>query len=221
MLQAGQFANTAQQQQYDQMNNDLSTSNSAVQGNYANAMQSAGYNNALRTSGYQELANNATLQNAARQQSIQEQSYLRNMPLNDISALLGTTGGIQQPQFSGVPQLNMQAPALDQYIQNQYQGNMQNYQMQMQQRNALIGAIGGMAGSLGSAAIMSDSRMKKNIVHVSTLPNGTPMYSFEYIDTPGIQFGTMAQDVEHIPGAVSELEGGIKMVDYEKVYAHV
>lgn len=59
----------------------------------------------------------------------------------------------------------------------------------------------------------SDRRVKQDIEQVGTLFDGTPIYSYRYIGAPEYHVGLMAQDVDHIPGAVVDF-GGIKAVDY-------
>ena len=79
--------------------------------------------------------------------------------------------------------------------------------------------------SLGGAGIMamSDIRAKQNIKQIHWLPNGLPVYEYEYKDEfkdhplagHGKFVGVMAQDVEKVqPKAVIELPSGYKMVNY-------
>jgi hypothetical protein len=79
-----------------------------------------------------------------------------------------------------------------------------------------------LGGTLGGAAIMaSDIRTKENIKAIGWLPNGLPVYEFEYKPEfknqwgHGTQVGVMAQDVEKVlPEAVIEHPDGYKMVNY-------
>jgi len=76
--------------------------------------------------------------------------------------------------------------------------------------------IGGLGQSLGSA--VSDRRLKQDIEHVATLPSGTKLYRFKYIGGNVTHVGVMADEVAHIPGAVTVDEiTGIATVDYRKV----
>ena len=72
----------------------------------------------------------------------------------------------------------------------------------------------------------SDIRMKENIKSVGWLPNGLPVYTYEYKSEfkddeycgHGKFVGVMAQDVEKmIPDAVITRSDGYKMVNYTKV----
>jgi hypothetical protein len=67
--------------------------------------------------------------------------------------------------------------------------------------------------------ILSDARSKRNIVKVGSLHDGTPVYSYTYLDDPTPRIGLIAQDVERrTPGAVAQI-GGRKAVDYRKATA--
>jgi hypothetical protein len=72
----------------------------------------------------------------------------------------------------------------------------------------------------------SDIRTKENIEQVGWLPNGLPVYTYEYKEEfkndplagPGKYVGLMAHEVEKIiPDAVSLRPDGYKMIDYTKV----
>lgn len=124
-LQSGQFANSAQQQQYGQNQNDAQFQ-----------LQ-------------QELAN-ANLANQGRQQAFQEQSYLRNLPLNEATALMSGSQ-IVNPQFQQYSGVNVgAAPVSNAAAQaGQYAGNL--YSNQVAQNNA---AMQGLFG-LGSAGMLA------------------------------------------------------------------
>jgi hypothetical protein len=67
----------------------------------------------------------------------------------------------------------------------------------------------------------SDIRMKENIKQIHWLPNGLPVYTYEYkpefkdIAGHGVHIGVMAQEVEMAkPEAVITNANGYKMVNY-------
>lgn len=62
---------------------------------------------------------------------------------------------------------------------------------------------------------LSDRRFKTDITYLDKV-NGVPFYLFKYKGSDKVEFGTMAQDVEHIPGAVIEI-AGVKHVDYARL----
>jgi len=92
-------------------------------------------------------------------------------------------------------------------------------QKQAAQQNFNQGLMG-----LGAAGIMaSDIRMKENIKQIHWMPNGLPVYEYEYKpefkDHPlaghGKFVGVMAQEVEAVyPQAVTTLDNGYKAVNY-------
>ena len=77
------------------------------------------------------------------------------------------------------------------------------------QQNAL--ALGGAALSF-----FSDRRLKTNIRKIGTTPGGNNWYSYEYIWGEASE-GVMADEVDHIPGAVIRHESGYDMVDYGRI----
>jgi hypothetical protein len=83
-------------------------------------MAATGFNNQAGAQEFNQGVTNANLNNAGRQQQIQEATYLRNLPLNDIAALLGTGGGVQGPQFSSVSQVGVAAPDYMGQVNNTY-----------------------------------------------------------------------------------------------------
>lgn len=199
-----------------------------AQGQFTNAAQgqtfaqqqaAAAMANQNQTTKFNQDAANATLGNDARQQQITQAAYLRNMPINDIAALLGTGPGVQQPDFNPVSQVGVAAPDYSGIVNNNYAQAMNQYNVKQASRSQMLGSIFGAAGSLGGAAIRSDRRLKENIKRISTLANGLATYAFNYIGDKAQQFGVMAQEVLNIiPDAVWQDADGFMYVDYGKVY---
>lgn len=150
-----------------------------------------------------------------RQQGFQEQSYQRSLPLNELSALLGFSGGVSNPQFNPVPQTGVANTDVAGIIGNNYANQMNAYNAAQARSQGFTNSLMGLGGSLGSAAIIaSDIRVKEDIVNVGFLNNGLPVYLFRYKGEDKFQMGLMAQDVEKVhPHAVVEI-GGIKHVNY-------
>lgn len=74
----------------------------------------------------------------------------------------------------------------------------------------------GVAGFLGS--ILSDRRLKKDVVRLGTLDNGLPLYEYTYTFGGGRHVGVMADDVRKIqPEALGEKIGPFDTVNYERV----
>jgi hypothetical protein len=155
----------------------------------------------------------------ARQQALQEQAFLRNEPLNTLNAVR-TGAQVTGPQFvNSAQQATTAGPDI-------LGATQMGYNAQLGASNAQNAANAQMTQglfSLGGAALMSDIRTKENIKHIAWLPNGLPVYTYEYKpefkDHPlaghGTHTGVMAQEVEAMyPNAVITLDNGYKAVDY-------
>lgn len=155
----------------------------------------------------------------ARQSALQEQAYLRNEPLNTLSAVR-TGAQVQGPTFvNPAMQANTAGADILGATQMGYNAQMGAANAQNAANNAMTQGL----FSLGGAALMSDIRTKENIKHIAWLPNGLPVYTYEYKpkfkDHPlaghGTHTGVMAQEVEVMyPNAVTTLNNGYKVVDY-------
>ena len=157
----------------------------------------------------------------ARQQALQEQAYLRNEPLNTLSAVR-TGAQVQGPSFvNSAQQATTSGPDILGASQMGYNAQMGNFNAQQAaQQNFNQGLMG-----LGGAGIMamSDIRTKENIKQIHWLPNGLPVYEYEYktefknhpLAGHGKFVGVMAQEVEAVyPQAVITLDNGYKAVNY-------
>ena len=158
----------------------------------------------------------------ARQQGLQEQAYLRNEPLNTLNAVR-TGAQVQGPSFvNPAQQANTAGADILGATQMGYNANLAASNAQNAANNAMTQGL----FSLGSAALMSDIRTKENIKAIGWLPNGLPVYEYEYKaefkDHPlaghGTHTGVMAQEVEVMyPNAVITLDNGYKAVDYGRL----
>lgn len=82
------------------------------------------------------------------------------------------------------------------------------------QTGAALGAVAGIAG----AVMMSDRRLKRNIVKIGTRADRLNVYAYEYVWGGGMQIGVMADEVRAIyPGAVIAMPGGYSAVDYARI----
>jgi hypothetical protein len=187
---------------------------------------SQAYDRAMQTQAQREndLLATATTQGfgvgqQARQQALQEQAYLRNEPLNTLSAVR-TGSQVTGPQFvNSAQQATTSGPDLLGASQMGYNAQMGDFNAQAAERNNMMSGL----FSLGGAAMMSDIRTKENIKAIGWLPNGLPVYEFEYkpefkndpLAGHGKFIGVMAHEVETvIPNAVFTTSDGYKAVDY-------
>ena len=92
------------------------------------------------------------LNDQQRQRVIQEQAYLRNLPLNETAALMSGTQ-IQNPQFGAATPTAIAATDYAGLAGNQYTNQVNAHNAQLGLRGAEYGAYGDLAGALGGAAI--------------------------------------------------------------------
>lgn len=216
--QQAAFGNAAQDQRYQQNLSNAGFYNQGVSQNFQQGQQNAALNNTAQNQQFNQNAANVTLNNQARQQQIDEAAYLRNIPLNDIAALLGTGGGVQNPNFSNFAQVGVAAPDYQGAVYANYNAANQQYNAAQQARSQGLGSIFGLAGTLGAAAI-SDMRAKANIRRIGTLANGLATYVYNYVGSAAKQFGVMAQEALNIvPEAVGVTRDGTLYVNYGKVW---
>jgi len=155
----------------------------------------------------------------ARQSALQEQAYLRNEPLNTLSAVR-TGAQVQGPTFvNPAMQANTAGADLLGATQMGYNAQMGAANAQNAANNAMTQGL----FSLGGAALMSDIRTKENIEVIGVAKNGLTVYKYEYrkefkdheLAGSGVYYGYMAQEVEQVyPYAVRTLNDGYKVVDY-------
>lgn len=158
------------------------------------------------------------LERSARDADINELAQQRQIPLNELSAMLSGTQ-VQGPSFVNAPQQKINPADLMGATYGSYQGQMNNYNQKMAQQNALMGGLFGLGGSLGGMGILkySDRRLKKNIQRIGKLANGLFVYIYQYIWGGPMQIGVMADEVRQImPQAVINT-GIYDAVDYSKL----
>jgi hypothetical protein len=241
-LQGGQFTNQAlTQQNQNQLanlgfNNQIgqqgyqnqlaaqAANNPALQQMYANQQQQQQSNNAIAQQQFANQMQNANLANQARQQGFGELSYMRNEPLNTLNAV---RSGSQVTGANFVNPANQATTTGPDYLsaaQATGQYNMGAYNAQQAAQASANQGLMGLGGTLGAAAILSDIRTKENIKAIGWLPNGLPVYEYEYKPEfkaeagYGKHIGVMAQEVEQVvPEAIINRADGYKMVDYAKL----
>ena len=189
--------------QQDRMNNQLA--NQGIQ------LGSEAYGNAQKDFGQQanDAYSQAALQGIGvdqqnRQQGMNEQGFYSQMPINLLNAIR-TGSQVSNPQFGAT------APGAN-YSQALGQTNaadMAKYNAGVGQQNSLMNGL----FSLGGAALMSDIRLKSNIVKVGDHPRGFGIYEYNIADRR--ERGVIAQEVEKImPYAVTTGADGFKRVHY-------
>lgn len=184
--------NQAQQQEYAQNQQDLLNYNQA---------QEAQFNQGLAS---------AQFANQARAQALQEEDYARNAPLNMLNALR-QGNQVQTPQFiNAATGTQIQPAPIYNATADQYAAQMAKYNADLQARGGFLSGL----ASLGSAAIISDRRLKTNIQLVGTRPDGLNLYSYDYVwGQPAV--GVMADEVAILrPEALGPTMFGYATVNY-------
>jgi hypothetical protein len=90
---------------------------------------------------------------ADRERALRELMAERGIPLNEAAALLGGAQ-VQYPQFSAVPQTQMQGTDIAGINQNAFNSQMGLYNAQMQEQAGLYGGIAQLGGAAIGAAAM-------------------------------------------------------------------
>jgi hypothetical protein len=212
-LAAQAFANQAQQQRFGQAMDIQGLYNASILQNQQAALQQQAAQNAAQQQMYNQAAGAGTFANQAVQQALQQQLAMRNQPLNEISALLSGSQ-VQMPQFQGYSGVSVAPTPYLQAMQAQDAAAVQRYGIAANQASSNMSGLYGLAGNLGSAAIMfSDRRLKSNIVRIGTHPLGIGVYEYDIFGER--QRGVMADEVETVlPVAVLTRPDGYKMVNY-------
>ena len=191
------------------------------------------YDNARRSISQQQndMMSQAALQGIdvsqnARNAQMNEQGFYSQMPINLLNAIR-TGSQVQTPQFGATPAgANYLGAA-----QNQYQAGLNAYNSQMGGANSMMSGLFGLGGTIlgapsGSfasqipgmiAGFGSDRRFKTDIRPAGKSADGHNLYEFRYKTGAQRYIGVMADEVEHVPGAVHVDADGMKYVDYSKI----
>lgn len=198
------------------------------------ASQAQQYGQGMMT--HQQAAADYAARMAERNQQIQEQSYMRNLPLNELNAILRGQG-VSMPQFQGFSQQGgVQGPDLLNAAESGYQAQLAQANADAQQSSGLGGAIGGIAGGLigtmvapgvgtmagygigsGIGRSISDVRVKDILGKISTDKRGFGWYVYRFKGSKALQIGVIAQEVRKVlPDAVEKING-LWHVDYGRL----
>ncbi len=145
-LASGQFANQAQAQQYGE-NQGLAQFYNTAQGqtNAQNAA-AAGFNNQSLGQSWQEQYANAQLANQAAQQQFQDQAYATQLPINEFTALMGSTQVGMPPSAPAQNTQVQPANALGSYALQQ-KAQQDAYDQQMQAYDQKLSGLYGLGSS--------------------------------------------------------------------------
>lgn len=172
--------------------------------------------------GGQEQSRLYGMESANRARALQEQSFLRNLPLSEINALrTGSQPGM--PQFQQYQGQGVAAAPIFDATQAGYNAQLGAYNADAAQSAGTMGGLfdlggaalqgAGAAGGFGSLFAFSDRRLKRDIHRVGSLWD-LPVYIFRYLWSDDWNLGFMADEVEALyPERVREVMG-FKVVNY-------
>ena len=167
--------------------------------------------------GFNQAVQSGQFGNTAQQQALAEAITQRQLPLNEITALMSGSQ-IQNPQFGAYQGATVQPAPLFEATKAKGLFDANTYNQQVSQQNANTAGM----YSLGGAALgaptgtFSDRRLKSNIVRIGTHPIGVGIYEYDIFG--GRQIGVMAQELmEVMPEAVQQHSSGYLMVDYGRI----
>jgi hypothetical protein len=186
-------------------------------------MQGLGLDISSNAQGFNQALQGGQFGNTAQQQALAQAISSRQMPLNEITALMSGSQ-IQNPQFGAYQGANVQAAPIANATaqQGQYAQNLYNQQAaSANAQNAGLFQLGGSAlgayGMMNAAPLMlSDRRLKSNIKRIGTHKLGIGIYEYDIMGRHEI--GVMAQEVEKVmPEAIGRHSSGYMMVDYGRI----
>lgn len=187
---------------------------------------SEGYKNAYdqfnerKQQAYDSARDSAIAQGNAQQNQLFNQDSqrlarllaLRSQPLNEYNALLSGSQ-VTNPTFGNVPNASQANTDVAGITQQGYSNQMNRYNAQNQGINNLLG----LGGTIGSAFLLSDRRLKRDIRPTGQVIFGAPIYTFTYEadETATVFRGLMADDVKRLrPDCVRTGSDGFDRVNY-------
>lgn len=149
--------------------------------------------------GGSEMALMYGLESAARDRGINELIQQRQVPLNELSAMMSGSQ-VQGPQFVSTPGSQVSPSPLAESIYASANIDNKNWARQSgaqsAQQQGLMGLLG--TGAMAGAYSFSDRRLKTDIKQVGILANGLPVYKYRYKFGGPEQVGLMADEVKLI-----------------------
>lgn len=169
-----------------------------------------GFQNQAANQALNQDVTRANYGNTLRQQQISEEMQKRGLTINEMNAIL-TGQQVGMPSMPGFQNAGKsETVQYNQAAQNQYQGQLDQFNANQQATQGL------MSGAMGGAMMFSDRRVKENIHFMGFRHKGLKVYKFNYVwDRMKTYTGFMADEVEKIfPEAVVIGPLGYKMVNY-------
>jgi len=170
--------------------------------------------------GFNQALQGGQFGNTAQQQALAKAIQLRQLPLNEITALMSGSQ-IQNPQFAAYQGQTITPPNIAGAAAQQGAYNQNLYNQQVAGQNAQTAGLFQLGGAAlmapaGTFSMFSDRRLKSNIVQIGVHPIGVGIYEYDIFG--GRQIGVMAQELAQVmPEAVHMHPSGYLMVDYGRL----
>lgn len=201
LMQAGGMTQAEQAQRFGQMASQLGLETEAEQRQLANALLTQG-----QQFEQQRTAQQTALQNQLLGRGVQFEE-LQKLAQMGVTPTL-TAAGTQFETGQSIVDLLTDIATAELGLEGAKSS------AKAKERAGKMSAIGDIAGTIGTIAMMSDIRLKENITPLGDI-NGIPWFEFDYIDGPKKQYGTMAQYIkDDYPQAVMMNDQGYYMVNY-------
>ena len=177
------------------------------------ALQGINLDTAANAQGYNQALQGGQFANTAQQQALMQAIQNRQMPLNEITALMSGSQ-IQNPQFGAYSGTNVNAAPVFAASQAQGQTDQNTYNQKVATQNANTAGLYSLAGA--GVKAFSDVRLKSNIVKIGNHPIGIGIYEYDIFGQR--EQGVIAQELMQVmPDAVHQHPSGYLMVDYGRL----
>ena len=203
--------------------NLLGLNGTGAQQTSINALQNSPEFKALQEQGTNSILQNASATGGLRGGNTQAalaqfSPALLAQTINDRYAKLGGLTSIGQNAAAGVGNAGLQTGSqISQLLQQQGAAQAGAYLSSGKAQAGLGNMLGQLGGLFAGGGGFSDRRLKTDIVRIGTTARGNARYRWNWIDGSGSAEGVIADEVAHIPGAVSRHNSGFDVVDYSKV----
>jgi hypothetical protein len=149
---AGTFQNTAEGQRFQEQLANKQQANAGQGQSFDQMLAALGFNNQGAQQEYGNQLAGSQAQNAARAQGMQEQMNLRQMPINELMAMLSGTQ-VNSPQFQAMTPTQIQATPWMQAAQATGQQNQAAQAAKNAAQSSTMSGIGSIAGMAGMVAL--------------------------------------------------------------------
>jgi len=152
-----------------------------------------------------------------RDRYFKEQKAQRDLPMDEYMRLMGASGEVQMPNFPGYAQqggtnaANMVGAAQDTYNSKMQAANAQN-----QASSNFWNTAASLGGTLGSAYLLSDPRLKTDVKFLGMHPLGIGIYSWVY-RWGQKAVGVMADELLMVKPEAVGVWNGYLTVDYGRI----